>query len=116
MPSGHNATQPTACEVASKLEATRRGRDKVLVPLPLEEDAAQPPAATAGQAGDPLPLGAAAVATVPETPPPSDHDATRPTTCEVASGLEATRRSRDKASAPQPPEEDAAQPPGAAAV
>ena len=39
----------------------------------------------------------------------------RPVACEVASGLEATRRDRDKASAPLPPEEDAAQPPGAAA-
>ena len=87
-PSGHDATRPTTCEAASGLEATRRGRDKVSAPLPPEEDAAQPPAATAGQAGDPLPLGAAAVATVPETPPPSDHDATRPTTCEVASGLD----------------------------
>ena len=81
LPSGHNATQPTACEVASKLEATRRGRDKVLAPLPLEEDAAQPPAAQppavmAGQAGDLLPLSAAAVAAVPGTPLPSDHNAT----------------------------------------
>ena len=71
-----------------------------------------PNTAAAGQAGDPLSPGAAVVATVPETPPPSDHDhdATRPTACEceVASGLEATRRGRDKVSVPLPPEEDPA--------
>ena len=82
---------------------------------PKEEDAAQPPAAGAYQAGDPLPPGATAVATVPETPPPSGHNATRPTACEVASGLEATRHSGNKALAPLLPEEDAAQPTVAAA-
>ena len=60
-----------------------------------------------------MPPGAAAMATVPETPPPSGHDAMQPTACEVASGLESTRRGRDKVSAPLPPVENVPQPPAA---
>jgi len=68
----HDATRPAACEVASGLEATRRDRDKASAPLPPEEDAAQPPGAAAGQAGNPLPPGDAPVTTVRPKARPSD--------------------------------------------
>merc|ERR1719293_302720 len=57
-----------------------------------KEDTAQPPAAAAGQASEPLPPAAATVATVPGTPPPSGHDSTRSAACAVAPVLGATSR------------------------